>query len=273
VLGAQVTLTNNGTGDKRTAITNSSGGYQFVNLPPGNYKLDVEAQGFKRYTETNVTIQVGSSTRVDAALQVGEVTQSIEVSTQTVLLETEQATVGHVVEGRAVEEMPLNGRNVLNLVALAPGVVPLQNVQSSDAATGLRGTFAGGNYMISGGIPNAGVQFVDGGTINTGYINALAFVPSQDAIQEFKVEGNNLSPEYGGTENGVVAMVTKGGTNQFHGSAFEYLRNTVLNGNTFFANRAGLARPPVYSESVWGYSRRAYQAGQDIFLRELAGSP
>lgn len=244
VVGAQVTLTNNGTGDMRTANTNSTGGYQFVNVSPGNYKLEVQAPGFKRFTQTSVTVQVGSSTRVDVALQVGAVDQSVEVTTQAALLETQQATVGQVVEGRSVTEMPLNGRNVLNLVALAPGVVPLQNVQSSDAATGMRGTFAGGNYMISGGIPNAGVQFVDGGTINTGYINALAFVPSQDAIQEFKVEANNISPEYGGTENGVVAMVTKSGTNQFHGSAFEYLRNTVLNANTFFGNRAKLARPP-----------------------------
>ena len=278
VVGAHVTLTNSGTGDKRTATTNSTGGYQFVNVAPGTYKIDVEAAGFKHYTQINVTIQVGSSTRVDAALQVGEVTQSIEVSTESVQLETQQATVGHVVEGRAVTEMPLNGRNVLNLVALAPGVVPLQNVQSSDAATGLRGTFAGGNYMISGGIPNAGVQFVDGGTINTGYINALAFVPSQDAIQEFKVEGNNISPEYGGTENGVVAMVTKGGTNQFHGSVFEYLRNTVLNANTFFGNRAGLARPPFiqnqYGATVGGpiKSDKIFFFGSWQGVRETIGT-
>jgi hypothetical protein len=244
VVGAKVALTNTATGDKRTDNTNNSGAYQFVNVPPGNYTLDVQATGFKHFTQTNIAIQVGSSTRVDAELQVGSVDQSVEVTTQAALLETQQATVGQVVEGRSVEEMPLNGRNVLNLVALAPGVVPLQNVQAASAASGLMGTFAGGNYMISGGIPNAGIEFLDGGTINTGYINALAFVPSQDAIQEFKIEANNISPEFGGTEDGVVSMVTKSGTNQFHGNVFEYLRNTVLNGNTFFGNRGGLKRPP-----------------------------
>ena len=244
ISGATVTLTNVSTGDARASTTNATGAYQFVNLQPGSYKIDVDAAGFKHYTQTNITIQVGSSTRIDAKVQVGTASETVEVTSQAALLETQQATVGQVVEGRSVTEMPLNGRNVLNLVAVAPGVVPLQNVQSADASTGMRGGFAGGNYMISGGIPNAGAQFLDGGTFNTGYINSLAFVPSQDAVQEFKVEGNNISPEYGGTENGVITMVTKGGTNQLHGSAFEYFRNTVLNANTFFGNHAGLKRPP-----------------------------
>ena len=213
-------------------------------MQPGTYRIDVEASGFKHFTQTNITIEVGSSTRTDARVQVGTANETVEVTSQAALLETQQATVGQVVEGRSVEEMPLNGRNVLNLLALAPGVVPLQNVQAASAASGLMGTFAGGNYMISGGIPDAGIEFLDGGTINTGYINALAFVPSQDAVQEFKIESNNISPEYGGTEDGVVTMVTKSGTNQLHGSVFEYLRNTLLNSNTFFGNRAALARPP-----------------------------
>lgn len=244
VVGANVELTNTDTGDKRDDATNATGGYEFINVPPGNYRLDLQTPGFKHFTQTGVVIEVGSSTRVDVVLQIGEVSQSVEVTTEAALLETQQATVGQVVEGRSVTDMPLNGRNVLNLVALAPGVVPLQNVQAASAASGLMGTFAGGDYMIAGGIPDAGLELLDGGTINTGYINALAFVPSQDAVQEFKIESNNLSPEYGGTEDGVVTMVTKSGTNQFHGSVFEYLRNTLLNANTFFGNRAGLPRPP-----------------------------
>jgi len=244
VAGATVILTNVATGDVRTGRANGTGGYEFVNVQPGTYRIDVEASGFKHFTQTNITIEVGSSTRTDARVQVGTANETVEVTSQAALLETQQATVGQVVEGRSVEEMPLNGRNVLNLLALAPGVVPLQNVQAASAASGLMGTFAGGNYMISGGIPDAGIEFLDGGTINTGYINALAFVPSQDAVQEFKIESNNISPEYGGTEDGVVTMVTKSGTNQLHGSVFEYLRNTLLNSNTFFGNRAALARPP-----------------------------
>jgi len=133
VPGAQVSLTNVGTGDKRADKSSATGNYQFINLPPGIYKLDVQAPGFKHFTQNNVVIQVGSSTRLETALQLGEVNQTVEVTSQAALLETQQATVGQVVEGRSVEEMPLNGRNVLNLVALAPGVVtlPAQNVSLS----------------------------------------------------------------------------------------------------------------------------------------------
>ena len=131
VAGAAVTLTNIATGDVRSGATNTSGGYEFVNVQPGHYKLDVKAAGFMRFTETNIEIQVGTSTRTDARVQIGNLSQTVEVTSQEAMIETQQDTVGQVTKGRAVEEMPLNGRNVLNLLALAPGVVPLQNVQSS----------------------------------------------------------------------------------------------------------------------------------------------
>jgi hypothetical protein len=120
--GAKVTLTNVDTGDTRQAATNASGDYQFVNLPPGNYKVDVEDTGFKRFTRSNVLVLVQGSTRVDAALQLGNINQTVEVTSQAPLLETQQATVGQAVAGRAVTELPLNGRDVYNLLALAPGV-------------------------------------------------------------------------------------------------------------------------------------------------------
>src|SRR6202035_5275824 len=119
------------------------------------------------------------------------------------------------------------GRNVFNLLALSPGVVPQGGTQASNAVSGMNGNgFSTGNYQISGGIPNTGAQFVDGGPINNGYINAISYIPSQDSIQEFRVEGSAIGPEFGGTTNGVVTMVTKSGTHS-------HLKRPVLIQNQF----------------------------------------
>jgi len=253
VSGAAITLTDVDTGDHRTATTNSNGDYQFVNLIPGNYKIDIENSGFKHFIRTNVVVQVQGSTRVDAALELGNVSETVQVTSQAPLLETQQATVGQVVAGRAVTELPLNGRNVFNLLALSPGVVPQGGTQASNAVSGMNGNgFSTGNYQISGGIPNTGAEFIDGAPINNGYINAISYIPMQDSIQEFRIEANAIGPEFGGTTNGVVTMVTKSGTNGFHGSAWEFLRNTVLNANTFFSDQAHLKRPVLIQNQFGG---------------------
>ncbi len=142
--------------------------------------------------------------------------------------------------------MPLNGRNVMNLITLAPGVVPQGSALGRNA-----NPFSWGNYQISGGLPNQGATLVDGAPVNTTYINLTALLPTQDVIREFQVQTNNLGPEFGRTMNGVVNLATKSGTNAFHGSAYEYLRNRVLNANTFFSNRAGLARP-AFTQNQFG---------------------
>lgn len=252
IAGASVTLTNVDTGDKRAATTNGTGNYTFVGLVPGNYRVDIEDPSFKHFTQTNVVVQVQGSTRVDAALQSGTVTQTVEVTSAAPLIETQQSTIGQVVSGRSVSELPLNGRNVFNLLAVAPGVVPQGGTQASNAAAGQAGSgFGTGNYQISGGIANTGVTFIDGAPMNNGYINAIIYIPAQDSIQEFKIEGNNVGIEFGGTENGVVTMVTKNGTNAFHGTAYDFLRNTVLNSNTFFGNRAHL-KVPAFIQNQFG---------------------
>jgi hypothetical protein len=244
VPGAVVTLTNLGTSERRTVESDTSGNYQFVNLVPGNYRVDIEMSGFKRLTR-EVQVAVLSTTRVDAAMEVGDIGQTVEVTGQTALLQTDSASVGQVVEGRTVTEMPLNGRNVFNLIALVPGVVPQGN------AGGAGGLFAWGNYQISGGMPNQGKSLLDGAPLNGGYINSTALAPAQDTIQEFQVQSNNLTAEFGGTLNGVVNLATKSGANAFHGAAYEYLRNAVLNANTFFSNKAGLPRP-AFTQNQFG---------------------
>lgn len=245
---AKATLINLGTGDRRTMQTDASGNYQFVNIPPGQYKLELEKSGFRRYVRDPITVEVQNTVRLDFAMQVGDVTQTVEVSAAAPLLQTESASLGQVVEARKVLEMPLNGRNVFSLVALVPGVVP--GGQSGTAPTG-QNPFAWANFQIGGGQANQSASFIDGAPVNAGYVNITALVPTQDAIQEFKVQTNSMGPEFGRFAGGVINLTTKSGTNSFHGSAYEFLRNRELNANTFFNNRAGVRRP-AFSQNQYG---------------------
>ncbi len=245
---ALVNLTNLGTAERRSMSTDSSGNYQFVNLVPGQYKVEVEKPGFRRFVRDAVTVEVQSAVRIDIGMQVGDVNQVVEVTAQTPLLQTENSALGQVVEARKVLEMPLNGRNVFGLVALVPGVVP--GGQSGTTPTGTN-PFAWGNYQIGGGQANQSAAYIDGGPINASYVNLTALVPTQDAIQEFRVQTNNLGPEFGRLAGGAINLTTKSGTNSFHGSTYEFLRNRSLNANTFFNNAAGVRRP-AFTQNQYG---------------------
>jgi hypothetical protein len=245
---ANATLTNISTSDRRTIQTDADGSYRFLNLPPGQYRLEVERTGFNKVVREPITVEVESAVRIDVAMAVGDVTQVVEVTAQTPLLQTENASLGQVVEARKVLEMPLNGRNPFGLVAIVPGVVP--GGQSGTTPTGTN-IFAWGNFQIGGGQSNQSAAYIDGAPINASYANLTALVPTQDAVQEFRVQTNNLGPEFGRFAGGVVNLVTKSGTNTFHGSAYEFFRNRVLNANTFFNNQAGVERP-AFSQNQYG---------------------
>jgi hypothetical protein len=245
---ASVVLINAGTSERRTMQTGSDGSYRFVNLQPGRYRLEVERSGFKRVVRENIVVEVESTVRIDVALAVGDVSQTVEVTAQTPLLQTENASLGQVVEARKVLEMPLNGRNPFGLVALVPGVVP--GGQSGTTPTGTN-PFAWGNFQIGGGQSNQSASYIDGAPINASYINLTALVPTQDAIQEFRVQTNNLGPEFGRLAGGAVNLTTKSGTNEFHGSVYEFFRNRSLNANTFF-NNAFNVRRPAFSQNQYG---------------------
>src|ERR1700761_1458139 len=243
VSGATVTLTNDATAEARTASTDGDGNYQFLNLPPATYKVDIEATGFKHYTRDGVVVQVDQTFRVNANMEVGAVSQQVIVTSQAPIMQTETASLGQVVAGKAVTNIPLNGRNVLALVALVPGVVPQGS--SSGNLTG-QNVFAAGNYQIGGGNANQGSVLVDGSPVNVSYGNAVELVPSQDVIQEFRVQTNNNTAEFGMYTGGVINMATKSGTNSFHGTAYEFLRNTNLDANNFFSNNTGAGREPFH---------------------------
>ena len=243
VAGVTVTLTNDATGERHSDATDASGDYQFVLLTPGVYKIDMEGTGFKHYTRDQIVVQVDQTFRVNATMEVGAVNQQVVVTSQAPIMQTETASLGQVVSGKAVTNIPLNGRNVLALVALVPGVVPQGS--SSGNLTG-QNVFAAGNYQIGGGNGNQSSVLVDGSPVNTSYGNTVELVPDQDVIQEFKVQTNNNTAEFGMYTGGVINMATKSGTNAFHGTTYEYFRNTVLNANDFFAKRNNAGKQPFH---------------------------
>ena len=247
--GAAVTVTNTSTSERHTVETAADGGYRFVNLVPGTYSMTIEKTGFKKATRESITVDVAAIVRVDTSMEIGDVSQSIEVSAAAALLQTENASLSQVVSTRSVEELPLNGRNVLNLVSLSPGVVPQG---SSDGNLTGKNVFAAGNYQIGGGTANQGASYFDGVPVNITYGNITALVPSQDTVQEFRVQTSNNTAEYGRYTGGVINLASKSGTNDFHGSAYEFLRNRVLNSANFFANRTGAGKAAFVQNQFGG---------------------
>jgi hypothetical protein len=256
VTDANVTLTNLGTGEKRTQSSGSDGLFTFVNLFAGQYRIDVQKQGFKRFARLDITVQVQQDTHIAAALQVGEVSQIVEVTAETPLLQSETSSLGQVVEGRQADELPLNGRNIFNLITASPAAV----AQGGSGGTPVsQNPFSWGNYQVGGSFGNQSAEYLDGQPLNIGYINLPIIIPTQDSIGEFKVQYNDLGAEWGKFSGGVVNLSTKSGSNRFHGSGYEYLRNKALNSNEYFYKNQELAAggqntPPPYVQNQYGFT-------------------
>jgi hypothetical protein len=245
-----VVLTNLGTAEKRTESTNADGLYQFVNVLPGQYSIEVKKEGFKRVLRSPIVVQTQTTSKIDVALEIGNVSQTVEVTAQTPLLQPESSSLGQVVDQRKTTELPLNGRNPLNLVSLVPSVVPQGQANSNPNG---QNPFGWGNYQIGGGMANQSMVWLDGSPVNASYANLTALIPTQDSLQEFKVATNNLSPEYGRFAGGVVNFTTKSGSNQIHGTAWEYLRNRDLDANDFISNRGGIPRG-AFTQNQFGFN-------------------
>ena len=244
---AAVSLTNTETSDRRTARTDGTGAYQFLILPPGYYRLEVETTGFKRFTRNGIQVTVQGAVRVDVPLEVGDTSESVTVSAETPLVDTQNAAVSSVVEGRNVDELPLNGRNTINLLATVGGVIPQGSSAGSTGGNQAGGQFTNdfgwGNIQIGGGMAGQSTFYLDGVTLNSPWSNTIGIVPTQDSVQEFRVVSNSVSADFGALMGGAVNLTTKAGTNALHGTLYEYFRNRDLNANYFFNNRGGLSRP------------------------------
>lgn len=253
--GAKVIVTNLATGAMRTADTDGQGNYEVLSLPRGEYKVEIDAKGFKHFSRSPIDVVVGQQARVNVQMVIGEQNQQVVVNAAPPIMQTDSASLGQAVEGKAVQTLPLNGRNVLALVALVPGVVPQGS--SSGNLTG-QNVFAAGNYQIDGGNANQGSVLVDGAPVNTSYGNTVELVMDQDVIQEFNAQTHNNTAEFGMYTGGVINMSTKSGSNQFHGTAYEYVRNTLFDANDFFSNKTGAGREP------WHQNQFGFNAGGPI---------
>jgi len=226
VPGAALTLTSVSTNAVRSTTSTQSGDYSLPSVPPGIYNLRVEHQGFKASVSNNVELQVQQTVRLDFSLQVGALSESIEVAASADQLQQENATVGTVIENRGIVQLPLNGRNYLNLVALAP------NVNTLSPPSGQAGSRQGGD-RASQSISAAGQRIMfnyftlDGVTNTDPNFNTYVVLPSIDALQEFKVQTGVYPAEFG-HEATQINVLTKSGGNQYHGALFEFLRNDKL---------------------------------------------
>jgi hypothetical protein len=240
IAGATVIVINSATGIHYEGLTNEIGTYYVSNLPPGQYRIEVEKLGFKAVIESGVVLHVQDALEVNFEMMLGSASESVTVEGEESPIDTESSTVGTVVEQRKANELPLNGRNVFNLIVLAPSVVP----QGSSTGTPVGvNPFGWGNYQVSGSFGNQSAEYLDGQPLNIGYINLPVLIPTQDSIQEFKVQTSNLGAEWGRFSGGVVNLTTKGGTNFYHGEVYEYLRNRLFNANDYFLNAAEQPRP------------------------------
>jgi len=229
VAKAKVTVTNVGTNVHWETETGTDGTYQVLDLPIGDYTVTVELAGFAKLVTQPQTLTINQSLRIDVALKVGTINETIEVESQNTQVETVNPTVGGTVTGAPVEDLPLNGRNVLDLALTQPGVTPAQP-NTAGAAVGV----PSGSYIIAGGRDNAVTYLLDGGD-NTSMTYGVPVVnPNPDMVAEFRILANNYTAEFGRSAGGVISVATKSGTNQFHGSIFDYLRNDALDANTYF---------------------------------------
>ena len=244
--GVEVAVTNEGTNTRVRLTTDESGAYTAVNLIPGSYTVNATRSGFKPVVFRNFVLQVGQSARLDIRMDVGGVEQTVEVVGTIPLLQTENASVGQVISQQAVNALPLNGRNFVQLAILAPGVSGLDYAQPGTINTGKRPDElrpGGTAIQVNGGVSFSNQVLLDG-IDNTEMISQTFIVrPAVEGIQEFKVLTNNAGAEYGRTIGAVVVVTTKSGSNQFHGSLFEFLRNERLDARNFFA-RPDAPKPP-----------------------------
>jgi hypothetical protein len=244
---ASVSLTNTETSDRRVTETDGNGAYQFLVLPPGYYRLEAEKAGFKRFVRDRIQVTVQGAIRVDVTVAVGDAAESITVSAETPLLETQSGALSSVVEGRNVDELPLSGRNTMNLLATVAGVIPQGSSAGTTGGNQAGGQFTNnfgwGNIQIGGGMAGQSTYYLDGVALNSPWSNTIGIVPTQDSVQEFRVVSNSVSADFGALMGGAVNITTRAGTNLFHGTLYEYFRNRDLNANYFFNNRGGLSRP------------------------------
>ena len=230
VVGATVKMTEIDKQQVHTVSTDSTGRFALPNLPIGAYRLEVTSSGFKAYIQSGITLQVASNIEIPVTLQIGSVTESVQVTANAAMVETKENSISQVIDQQRIEDLPLNGRNPTQLLTLSGGTSNMTlNGGDLTGSKNMQGSNGSGQFSVAGAQAN-GVNFLlDGGDNNDAFSNVNMPIPFPDAIQEFNVQTNGLSAQYGLHPGGVVNIVTKSGGNAYHGNLFEYLRNGDLN--------------------------------------------
>ncbi len=237
VAGATVKMTEVERRTVHTYTTDAAGTFRFPNLPVGAYELDVTAQGFKAYRQTGITLQVASNVEQNVVLQIGAVTETVEVVANASMVETKDTAIAQVMDQRKIVDLPLNGRNLTQLLTLTGGgtTAPAGDLTGSKNIQGSNGS---GTFSVAGGQANGVSYLLDGGDNNDSFSNVNLPIPFPDAVQEFSVQTNAMQAQFGLHPGGAVNIVTKSGSNSFHGDLFEFFRNYELN-----ARPKGLVEP------------------------------
>jgi len=251
ISGASVVATDTQTGVKTTVKSDAKGFYNLPTLAVGTYDLEISHPGFKTYRKTGLVIDANSALRADAALGVGAISEKVEVSTDSVHVETQSTQMGEVITGKNMEAVPLNGRSYTDLLSLQPGVSPY-NATNDTGTAGIgdrspSGGLNSGNQSVNGQRETSNGFMVNGSNVEEGKNNGAGIIPNLDSISEFRIITNNFDAEYGNYSGGQINVVTKSGTNQFHGSGFEFLRNTALDATQYFSTSV-----PVFRQNQFG---------------------
>jgi Carboxypeptidase regulatory-like domain/TonB dependent receptor len=248
--GARVVLLDEARGYQFTATSNSEGRYLFISIPPGSYTVSAEAHGFEKIVRTHVKLNVSENPTVDLTMKIASATETVEVKGEATTVHTEDAVTGQVVDRRLINDLPLVDRYVLNLTYLAPGV----NDQSDANSIGDTGT----NFISNGSRGASADILVDGASITNfepnGGITAVTYVANPESMEEFKIQQSNFSAEYGFSGGSIINMVTRSGTNKFHGEVYDFIRNTITDANNWFNTDQSpiIPIPPVHRHDFGG---------------------
>src|SRR5579871_2979140 len=249
VPGAEIKVTQTDTGTVRTTVSGADGVYVLPNLAVGPYRLEVTKEGFSAYVQTGIVLQVATNPTIDVSLKIGAVSEQVQVEANAALVDTQGTSVGSIIENQRILELPLNGRNAVELIQLAGAAVP-------GGANGTAGMPGGLNISVAGGMLSGLTYFLDGTLYNNPFDAVNLPFPFPDALQEFKVETSSLTAQNGLHSAGAVSAIVKSGTNEYHGDAFEFLRNGDMNARNFFAARRDTLKRNQYGGTVGGPIRK-----------------
>lgn len=269
--GAEITAKNTATQLTMRSVTNEQGFYLLPSLPPGIYNVTASRQGFRSELRNLLRLIVDQTATLDFQLHVGGVTETIEVSAQTAMLDEQTSSLGQLIDNTKIQNIPLNGRSPFRLVQLTPGILTTRAADGQFGDIPVNTTWDT-NFSINGGRSQSNEVQIDGVPATAGFFNQITTIPSIEATQEFKVQSNNLSAEWGRFGGGVLNVSTRSGTNALHGSVFEFLRNSAFDANEFFNRGSGRAKPPFRMNQFGGAAGGPIVKNKTFFFGDYQGT-